>query len=209
MASTYFSTLKLKTDGTILTVNDPNAVTLSYITGLFNRVAQLETELQSLRTSVNAVPETNEIVTKSYFTPLMTAMNTRIATIEQEITEITATTEPIQGGITEPENGFVGVDYYFVSYPDANSETIYATGKVHTNGETGHWNGLEGTYSGVTVIENSVAEFVGNKYFIISTATTDGQTRYQLIDSTGTAQPIWVVVSPSPIYTAQTENTGE
>ena len=205
MASTYFSTLKLKTDGTILTVNDPNAVTLSYISGLFDRVSYLESALQSLRTTVSAVPETNEIVTKSYFTPLMSAMNTRVSYIEETVF-VTANTEPIQGGIIEPANDFEGVDYYFASYPDASSNTMYAYGKVHTNGEVGHWNGLEGTYDGVTVIENSVEGFVNNKYFIISTAATDGQTRYQLYDSTGTAQPLWVVVSTSPIYT---ENTGE
>lgn len=72
---------------------------------------------------------------------------------------------------------FEATEYDFVSYGDEKGEKKYATGKVRTTGEYITLNTSE--YVEVEVIENSVEEFVGRKFYIISTAEENGKL-YQL-----------------------------
>ena len=80
--------------------------------------------------------------------------------------------------------------YYFKSYGDSQGETEWGTGTVKTTGVTN--NG----YSQVKVTKNSSDQsFVGQKFYIISTAKTDG-TIYQLYSDAGTtATGIYVEIS--------------
>ena len=80
--------------------------------------------------------------------------------------------------------------YYFKSYGDSQGETEWWTGTVKTTGVTN--NG----YSQVKVTKNSSDQsFVGQKFYIISTAKTDG-TIYQLYSDAGTtATGIYVEIS--------------
>lgn len=130
MENTYFSSIKLKLDGTILTVSDPNAVTLSYISGLFNKISQLENEFQLIKNMANDIPKSNEIVTKSYFTPIIDSIETRITSIEERVIEIknenfeeTNTDEPnINNIIVKP--------YFPEEYSNIKLSTWYSTDEV-------------------------------------------------------------------------------
>lgn len=83
------------------------------------------------------------------------------------------------GGVTlEPD--FEPVTYSFTSYADANMEEEYATGTAATTGVES--NG----YSQIEVLTNSVDGFVGEKYYVISNAKTDGSTAYELYSDAGT-----------------------
>lgn len=80
--------------------------------------------------------------------------------------------------------------YYFISYGDSQGNEEYGRGTVKTTGATN--NG----YSQVVVTTNSPeSSFVGLKYWIISSAKTDG-TLYQLYEGAGTSGTgIYVSVS--------------
>lgn len=80
--------------------------------------------------------------------------------------------------------------YYFISYGDSEGETEWGSGTVKTTGVT------ENGYSQVKVTSNSSdQDFVGQKFYIISTAKTDG-TIYQLYSDAGTtATGIYVEIS--------------
>ena len=102
--------------------------------------------------------------------------------------------------LREFKDWFVAVDnenepelikkYYFKSYGDSQGETEWGTGTVKTTGVT------DNGYSQVKVLTNSTDEsFVGQKFFIISTAKTDG-TIYQLYSDAGTtATGVYVEIS--------------
>ena len=102
---------------------------------------------------------------------------------------------PILDGLTEipfddeeSEPEFTPVTYNLVSYADAEGETEYDTGTVETTGIES--NG----YTQVEVKTNLEHEsFVGNKYYIISTAKTDG-TIYRLYNNAG-SDPVDIYVS--------------
>lgn len=79
----------------------------------------------------------------------------------------------------DPEPEFTPVVYAFTSYSDAEKTTEWGTGTVETTGVES--NG----YSEVEVKTNSIDGFVGNKYYIISSAKTDG-TVYELFTDAGT-----------------------
>lgn len=80
--------------------------------------------------------------------------------------------------------------YFFKSYGDSQGEVEWGRGTVKTTGVTN--NG----YSQVKVTTNSSDQsFVGQKFFIVSTAKTDG-TIYQLYSDAGTtAAGIYVEIS--------------
>ena len=80
--------------------------------------------------------------------------------------------------------------YYFTSYGDSQGETEWGEGIVSTTGVTN--NG----YTQVKVTKNSPDQsFVGQKFYIISNAKTDG-TIYELYSDAGTtATGIYVSVS--------------
>lgn len=71
--------------------------------------------------------------------------------------------------------------YYFKSYGDSSGEKELSKGVAKTTGVT------DNGYSQIVVVSNEIfEEFVGNKYWIISTAKTDG-TLYQLYEGAGTS----------------------
>jgi len=79
--------------------------------------------------------------------------------------------------------------YWFTSYADSEGATEWGNGTVKTTGVTN--NG----YSQVKVITNTEESFVGQKFYIISSAKTDG-TIYQLYSDAGTT-PAGIYVSIS------------
>ena len=62
------------------------------------------------------------------------------------------------------EEPFIPTTYSFTSYSPDDDEIVYATGTVVTTGNTS--NG----YTEVEVTDNSIDSFIGNKYWIISSA---------------------------------------
>lgn len=91
--------------------------------------------------------------------------------------------------------------YFFKSYADSQGETEWGTGTVKTTGVTN--NG----YSQVKVTTNSSDQsFVGQKFYISSTAKTDG-TIYQLYSDAGTtAAGIYVEISETAFEEAEDDN---
>lgn len=83
--------------------------------------------------------------------------------------------------------------YFFKSYADSQGETEWDRGTVKTTGVTS--NG----YSQVKVVTNPEhPDFVGQKFYIISSAKTDG-TIYSLYSDAGTtAAGIYVEISDTP-----------
>lgn len=91
--------------------------------------------------------------------------------------------------------------YFFKSYADSQGETEWGTGTVRTTGVT------DNGYSQVKVTTNSSDQsFVGQKFYIISTAKTDG-TIYQLYSDAGTtAAGIYVEISETAFEEAEEDN---
>ena len=92
--------------------------------------------------------------------------------------------------LKEMKDWFIAIDnendpepikkYSFISYADAQGEEEWGSGTVKTTGVTN--NG----YSQVVVLTNEPDEsFIGQKFYLISTAKTDG-TIYQLYEDAGT-----------------------
>ncbi len=90
----------------------------------------------------------------------------------------------------EPEK----VTYNFTSY-SADGQTEYATGVAETTGEKKTFGEQE--FIEVEVKENSVAEWVGRKFYIIATAAADGETKYPLYDAEGNEAGILVTITPT------------
>lgn len=86
--------------------------------------------------------------------------------------------------------------YFFVSYGESACTTELGRGRVQTTGVT------TSNYSQVKVIANSSEEneqFVGNKYYVTSSAEPDGETAYQLYTGAGSgATGMYVKISTSP-----------
>ena len=77
------------------------------------------------------------------------------------------------------EEEFTPVTYNFTSYADSEGETEWGTGTVETTGVT------SGNYTQVEVKTNSSDQsFVGQKFFVISSAKTDG-TIYAVYNGAG------------------------
>ena len=98
-------------------------------------------------------------------------------------------TETSEEDIPEVET----VVYGFISYDDENKTTEWGTGTVETTGV------VEKGYTEVEVLTNSTDEsFVGQKFFIISDAQTDGTTVYELFTDAGTTTAnIFVTITES------------
>lgn len=93
--------------------------------------------------------------------------------------------------------------YYFKSYADSQGETEWGTGTVKTTGVT--TNG----YSQVKVTSNSPDEsFVGQKFYLISSAKTDG-TIYQLYSDAGSTSAGMYVEISSTEFEDETEEEEE
>lgn len=74
---------------------------------------------------------------------------------------------------------FTPVTYNFTSYEDSNGDTEWGTGTVQTTGV------VSGNYTEIEVITNSTDQsFVGGKFFVISSAKTDG-TIYNVYSDAG------------------------
>lgn len=81
------------------------------------------------------------------------------------------------------------ITYTFTSYPDKDKSTTWGTGTAETTGVT------KGNYTEIKFKTNSVDGFVGNKYFIISSAKANGTSVYKLYTDAGTtAAGIWVTI---------------
>lgn len=92
---------------------------------------------------------------------------------------------PVFIGVTGNKNS-----YKFISYSDANKQTVYGNGKVIETGV------VDGDYTQVQVLTNSTdVEFIGKKFFIKSDAITDGETPYQLQDENKQAIDIYVTIT--------------
>lgn len=77
------------------------------------------------------------------------------------------------------EDEFTPVTYNFTSYADSEGETEWGTGTVETTGI------IRGNYTQVEVKTNSSNQsFVGQKFFVISSAKTDG-TIYTVYNDAG------------------------
>ena len=98
--------------------------------------------------------------------------------------------EPQQPEPQVPEK----VSYNFTSY-SADGETQYGTGTVETTGEKKTFNGVE--YTEAEVKTNTEPEWVGRKFYIISTATADGTTKYPLYDAEGQEAGVLVTITPT------------
>ena len=81
--------------------------------------------------------------------------------------------------------------YNFTSYADANGATEWGSGTVQGTGIT------KGNYAEAEVLTNSPDEsFVGQKFFIRSTAKADGTTIYKVYKDAGkTAAGFWISLS--------------
>ena len=83
------------------------------------------------------------------------------------------------GNATNAEEGV----YTFTSYDNENKEHIWGTGTVKETGV------VDNGYSQVEVLTNSTEtdpSFVGQKFYVVSQAETDGETVYQLYTDAGT-----------------------
>ena len=98
------------------------------------------------------------------------------------------------------EEEFVPVIYAFTSYADSKGETEWGTGTVETTGV------VKGNYTEVEVLTNSTDDsFVGEKFFIRSSAKTDG-TIYKLYNDAGkTSANIYVSIAPPEEQQEQTK----
>lgn len=107
--------------------------------------------------------------------------------------KIKAAVDKNQKGYVDPdqqqEEEFIPIKYSFISYGDAEGETLWGEGTVETTGIE------KNGYTEVEVKTNTESEFIGQKFYIISTAKTDG-TLYQLYSDAGTtAAGIYVSIS--------------
>ena len=84
-----------------------------------------------------------------------------------------------------------GKVYNFTSYGSDNAQL--ATGVVKTAGVMDVFNGVK--YNLVEVTQNSVDGFVGNKYYVVATATANGSTKYDLYDLDGKATGMKVTIA--------------
>ena len=98
--------------------------------------------------------------------------------------------EPAEQASDEPEK----VSYNFTSY-SADGQTEYGNGTVETTGEKKTFNGVE--YTEAEVKTNTEPEWVGRKFYIISTATADGTTKYPLYDAEGQEAGVLVTITPT------------
>lgn len=89
----------------------------------------------------------------------------------------------------EPEK----VSYDFTSY-SADGNTEYATGVAETTGTKQTFGNVE--YAEIEVKENTVAEWLGRKFFIQADAVADGTTKYPLLDAEGNSAEVVVTVTP-------------
>ena len=83
--------------------------------------------------------------------------------------------------------------FYFISYADNQGETEWGRGIVKTTGVT------TGNYTQVKVITNSTDQsFVGQKFYVISTAKTDGTIYACYSDAGTTSAGFYVEISDTP-----------
>ncbi len=110
--------------------------------------------------------------------------------VAQEIwVKITGIVE--ESGPQEPEP-FIPETYSFISYGDATGTTQYAEGTVETVEHTEEIDSA--IYRQVHVLTNSIADFEGRDFLIVSTAEV-GDELYQLYDTNKVAQEIWVKIT--------------
>ena len=93
------------------------------------------------------------------------------------------------------------IKYYFKSYADNQGETLWGTGIVKTTGVT------TGNYTQVKVVTNSSDQsFVGQKFYVISTAKTDGTIYACYTDAGTTSAGFYVEISDIPFVEDEDED---
>lgn len=99
--------------------------------------------------------------------------------------------EPVSTSPITDEEPFVPITYQFISFGDDQGETKWGEGTVNTTGVE------DNGYTEVEVKTNSTdQEFVGQKFFITSSANPDGTTLYPLyIDAGTTSANIYVKIN--------------
>lgn len=96
----------------------------------------------------------------------------------------------LEEGSESDEEEFSPVTYGFTSYADNQGETEWGTGTVETTGV------VSGNYTQVEVKTNSTDQsFVGQKFYIISTAKTDGTIYTVYSDAGRTSAGFYVSIS--------------
>ena len=127
------------------------------------------------------------INSKAYCNEYLGEFDRNLGIEESECTQSENTQEPQVPPTPTPNT----VTYSFTSYADQEGETEWATGTVQTTGVTS--NG----YTEVEVKTNSpYEEFIGQKFYIISTAEADNTTLYELYTDAGTTSAgIYVKIS--------------
>ena len=85
-----------------------------------------------------------------------------------------------------------GKQFDFTSY-SADGATQYATGVAEQTGEKKQTG--DDWFIEVEVKENSVPEWVGQKFWIAADATADGTTKYPLYDAEGNAVGVQVSIT--------------
>ena len=102
--------------------------------------------------------------------------------------------DPETGKISEAnsEDEFTPVTYNFTSYADSEGETEWGTGTVETTGV------VSGNYTQVEVKTNSSDQsFVGQKFFVITSAKTDGTIYTVYTDGGRTSAGFYISISQS------------
>ncbi len=95
--------------------------------------------------------------------------------------------------------------YFFISYGESAGTTELGRGTVKTTGVT------TSGYIQVKVTSNSTDQsFVGLKYFVVDSATPDGETLYQLYEGAGTgATGMYVKISSTPFPEEEEEESDD
>lgn len=119
--------------------------------------------------------------------------------IKEEVDKNQAGYKEEQTEVFEPEL------YYFLSYADAQGETLWGNGTVETTGVT------ENGYTQVEIKTNDPDKnFVGQKVFLASDANADGQTVYPVYSDAGTtSMNLYVKVSKTELQAEEQQQTEE
>lgn len=96
-------------------------------------------------------------------------------------------------------SAFESRSYAFTSY-SSDGATEYGTGVAATTGVTETFSGV--SYTEVEVTDNSLAGWEGRKFFLISSADADGETKYDLYDANGDAVGVKVTITAQSVAEA-------
>lgn len=104
----------------------------------------------------------------------------------------TLSKEALHVGALDANPDPANVAYNFTSF-SADGNTQLATGVAKTTGKSLKFNGVK--YVEIVVTQNSVEGWAGRKFYIISNASADGTTKYDLYDEKGNTVGVKVAVT--------------